>query len=125
MKKQETRIQKINIFAEVPLLHESPNLETDCREITTEQPKMLLEEGDLAREETSRAVPEEEAEFFDPEDPLYGLEQRLQGLHLDDESRKVIKDKLLEATNKIKHGLEQRQSSLDAKLAAATIGKKK
>ena len=44
----------------------------------------------------------EPEEIVDPEDPLYGLEQRLQGLVVDDESKRIIKDKLVEASNKIK-----------------------
>ncbi len=44
----------------------------------------------------------------DPEDPLYGLEQRLRNLHLDEESRRIIKEKLEEANNKIKVVLEDR-----------------
>ena len=53
---------------------------------------------------------------MDPEDPLYGLEHRLRKLHLDEESRKIIKEKLDEAHNKVKFALDERQKNLDAKL---------
>ena len=65
---------------------------------------------------------------MDPEDPLYGLEQRLRNMHLDEESKKIIKEKLEEANNKIKFALEDRQKNLDAKIAgggAAAAGAKK
>ena len=39
---------------------------------------------------------------MDPNDPLYGLEQRLKNLDLDEESRRIIKEKLEEASSKIK-----------------------
>ncbi len=45
-------------------------------------------------------------DIVDPEDPLYGLDQRLKGLALDEASKRIIKDKLTEASNKIKQGLE-------------------
>lgn len=45
---------------------------------------------------------------MDPNDPLYGLDMRLRNLELDDESRKIIKEKLEEANNKMKHILEDR-----------------
>ena len=56
---------------------------------------------------------------------MYGLEQRLKGLNIDNESKKVILHKLNEASQKIKMGLEQRQVNLDAKLNAALPVKKK
>jgi len=68
---------------------------------------------------------EQNEEFFDPEDPLYGLAQRLADLDLDDESKQVIKEKLIDAHGKIKTHLEQRQTNLDAKLTAAQGAKKK
>lgn len=76
-------------------------MNTDCREIVDEQPKAHTE----LNETPIDAVVEEHAEpeeVVDPEDPLYGLEQRLQGLNVDDESKRIIKDKLAEASNKIK-----------------------
>jgi hypothetical protein len=38
-------------------------------------------------------------------------------MQLDDESRKIIKEKLEEANGKVKFALEERQKNLDAKLA--------
>jgi len=56
---------------------------------------------------------------------MYGIDQRLKSLQLDDESTRIIKEKLQEAQSKIKQGLEQRQTNLDAKINAAPPGKKK
>jgi len=44
---------------------------------------------------------------------------------LDEETARIVKEKLLDANNKIKQGLEQRQTNLDAKINAAPPGKKK
>ncbi len=65
-------------------------------------PKTVIEDTPLQEE----AEPAED--IVDPEDPLYGLEQRLRGLGMDDESKRIIKTKLKEASLKIKMGLEQR-----------------
>lgn len=49
-------------------------------------------------------------------------------MHLDEESKKIIKEKLEEANNKIKFALEERQKNLDTKIAgggAAAAGAKK
>ena len=54
---------------------------------------------------------------MDPEDPLFGLEKRLKNMALDEESRRIIREKLDEANQKIKLALEERQKNLDVKLA--------
>jgi hypothetical protein len=65
-------------------------------------------------EETNRTNTQQKAEDntpdadVDPEDPLYGLEQRLRNMKLDEESRRIIKEKLEEANSKIKVVLEER-----------------
>jgi hypothetical protein len=65
-------------------------------------------------EETNRTNTQQQAEDntpdadVDPEDPLYGLEQRLRNMKLDEESRRIIKEKLEEANSKIKVVLEER-----------------
>lgn len=53
----------------------------------------------------------------DPEDPLYGLNHRLRNMNLDDESSRIIKEKLQEAQDRIRQALEDRQKQLDSKLA--------
>ena len=53
--------------------------------------------ADLVVPEEEVKADEEAPEYFDPEDPLYGLEQRLQGLSLDDDSIRIIREKLIEA----------------------------
>ena len=74
---------------------------TDCTEIVDEKPKTSEEAKEATPEQTVEVEAEPE-EVVDPEDPLYGLEQRLTGLVIDDESKRIIKDKLVEASNKIK-----------------------
>lgn len=117
-------MKAITLFQEVPQLCESPNLNTDCREIVDDKPKATLE-SQATKDEAPAEEQVEPEDIVDPEDPLYGLDQRLKGLALDDESKRIIKDKLNEASAKIKQGLEQRQANLDAKINAAPPGKKK
>lgn len=124
MKKQQVHTKAINLFQEMPQVCESPNLSTDCRELIDEQPMEHKPQSEQKVEE----VPEQEVEqedIVDPEDPMYGIDQRLKSLQLDDESTRIIKEKLQEAQGKIKLGLEQRQANLDAKINAAPPGKKK
>ena len=107
-------------------------MESNCKE--------LLEEGRSATPESVKAgetavndqeaeeenKEEEEAEdSVDPNDPLYGLDARLAQLDLDEESRAVLKKKLVEASDKIKEGLDKRQVDLDTKLAAMPAGARK
>jgi hypothetical protein len=80
---------------------QSANLTTDCTEIVDEKPKTSEDTKEVTAEQTAEVEAEPE-EIVDPEDPLYGLEQRLTGLVIDDESKRIIKDKLVEASNKIK-----------------------
>lgn len=63
---------------------------------------------------------------MDPEDPLYGLDQRLRNMNLDEDSRRIIKEKLEEANNRIKTALDDRQKNLDSKLGdkGSTLKKK-
>lgn len=126
MKKQQIKSKQITLFAEMPQTCEAPNLNTECREIVDEQPRVESQkvENETAAPETA-AVEEEKEDIVDPEDPLYGLEQRLRGMDLDDDSKRIIKDKLFEASTKIKQGLEQRQANLEAKINAAVPAKKK
>ena len=77
--------------------------------------------GDVDQEDAPKE--EEKEDIIDPEDPLYGLEQRLKYSDLDEDTKNVIKQKLAQAKEKINEQLEQRQQNLDAKLAAG--GKKK
>lgn len=100
------------------------NLETKCKEIVNEGDEALKSQQDFYQpedntmsqppEETNRTNTQQQAEDntpdadVDPEDPLYGLEQRLRNLKLDEESRRIIKEKLEEANSKIKVVLEER-----------------
>lgn len=71
-------------------------------------------EDAIQKTEQSEQHPEPDV---DPDDPLFGLEQRLRNMNLDEESKRIIKEKLEEANNKIKTALEDRQKNLDNKLA--------
>ena len=44
------------------------------------------------------------------------MNQRLKNLNLDEESRRILKEKLEEASNRIKLALDDRQRNLDSKL---------
>ena len=86
------------------------NLETHCKEIIEPRDEdyesMMRRANGYGQQDNDNGLEgqeleEEEAEV-DPNDPLYGLDQRLRNLDLDDESRRIIKEKLGEANNKIK-----------------------
>lgn len=62
---------------------------------------------------------------MDPENPLYGLEERLRNMNLDEESLRIVKEKLMTANIKIKNALEDRQKNLDSKLGEKAGAKKK
>ena len=107
------------------------DLESNCKEIL-EQGRAATPEEVLAGEtavdgdqEEEQKADDDEEEIVDPNDPLYGLEQRLAELDLDEDSKNVLKAKLVEASSKIKEGLEKRQNDLDSRLAAMPPGKKR
>jgi len=60
------------------------------------------------------------ADIIDPEDPLYGLEDRLKHQALDPESKKVIINKLMDAQSQVKSKLANRRADMESRL-----GKKK
>lgn len=72
--------------------------------------------------EGGEGVESEGESEVDPDDPLYGLDERLRNLNMDEETRKIVKEKLHEANGRIKVNLEERQRNLDSKLS---VGKKK
>ena len=59
------------------------------------------------------------------DDPLAGLEERLAKLDLDDQSKKIITDKLNEFNTKIKQTVEEREKALEVKLTAPPEKKKR
>lgn len=76
-------------------------MNTNCKEITdVKEPQPVVPQ--TAIEEPPMQEEQEPDDFVDPEDPLYGLEQRLKGFSMDDESKRIIKQKLVEASQKIK-----------------------
>ena len=94
------------------------DLETDCAEVVEDQGPTPEE---LAMGETgmgSNNQEEEEEDVVDPEDPLYGLDQRLSELTINEESKRIIREKLIAASNKIKSNLESRQNDLNEKIAS-------
>ena len=105
------------------------NLETQCKEVLDDNLDAFKSQQDFYQAEETGALDEaqqqtkESAEEVhpeadvDPEDPLYGLEQRLKNMNLDEESRRIIREKLDEANHKVKFALDERQKNLDVKLA--------
>ena len=133
-KKQVTRVKRVEIFTEMPQMAEVGDLESDCKEILEEGRAATPEElhagetavgGDMNDEDEENKEDQEADDIVDPNDPLYGLEARLAKLDLDDESKNVLRAKLVEASNRIKEGLDKRQLDLDAKLSAMPAGKKR
>ena len=76
-------------------------------------------------ESVRQAEEEEQEEVLDPDDPLYGLNERLSQLEINEESKRVIKQKLMETNTKIKEKLIHRQENWETKLAQQPAGKKK
>ena len=89
-----------------------------CKEIVENRP--LSPDELAARVGTgSDGRPEDDAEqeeILDPDDPLFGLDQRLRSLMINEDTKKVIKTKLQEASLKIKESLRQRQETLETRL---------
>ena len=116
-KKQQDRVKPSQILLEVP--QECFGLD-DCKLINEDRP--LSPEELALRAGTNASVRPEEAEdqeeILDPEDPLYGLNERLSQLAINEESKAVIKAKLLETNNKIKEKLLARQENMEQKIAA-------
>ena len=56
-----------------------------------------MQEMDNQMEEAMESQQESENVIVDPEDPLYGLEQRLKHTNLDDITKNIIRTKLQEA----------------------------
>lgn len=107
------------------------NLQTGCRELFDDREDLSKSQQDFYQEEEpagddTHAGTQDGAEEgdgqaeVDPEDPLYGLDQRLKNMNLDDESRRIIKEKLEEASQKVKLAIEERQKNLDGKLAGGS-----
>ena len=67
--------------------------------------------------EGEQTAEEEEDLIVDPNDPLYGLEQRLKHTNLDDITKSVIKSRLKNAHAKINDQLDARRENLETKLA--------
>jgi len=117
----------------MPQMTEVGDLERECKEVLEGGRAATPEElaagetalGHEADGDEENKEDGEEEEIVDPNDPLYGLETRMAKLDLDEESKNVLRAKLVEASNKIKEGLEKRQQDLDTKLAAMPAGKKR
>ena len=100
---------------------EQPDLETDCQEISQERvltPEEIALQQQMEEGMESAMEEEDQEEIIDPDDPLYGLDHRLAELNIAEESKKIIREKLMNANSKIKQGLEARQADLDAKVAS-------
>jgi len=96
------------------------NLEEDCREIVDEV-KTLAGKGDnigSGEIEQEQEDEEEKEDDIDPDDPIYGVKERIANLPLDEASKQLIIDRLLEASSKVKTGLLDRQTNLESKVSA-------
>ena len=47
-------------------------------------------------------------DVIDPDDPMYGLRERLCNIGMDEESKKLVIERLMEANDKVKTGLLDR-----------------
>lgn len=117
----------MEIFAETPQLVSFANLETECKEVLpTQEGKSLANQSPKGSQllnrspRASEAALLEQEEEIDPNDPLYGLDERLASLAIDEESKAIVRKKLLDAHTKIKEGLEKRQTDLETKLQEKT-----
>lgn len=122
MHKQEKRIKRVQVMVETP--HIACDLDS-CREIV-EPPTLSEAPANVLTSMSAR--PDEEGEVeevLDPDDPLYGLDQRLASLKINEETKQVIKKKLKDADVKIKDNLKARQEAFEVKLASQPTGKKK
>ena len=103
-------------------------METDCRQqddIRAQTPEDIAAGGDdVEGEEGEEEKEEEEEDEVDPNDPLYGLDERLAKLNLDENSKAVLRQKLIEAGKSIQEGLEKRQADLDTKVNAMPAKKR-
>jgi hypothetical protein len=107
-------------------IHEPSSLMTaaleTAKEIIEPTPDADPEADGKEGEEGEKEDSDFESEI-DPDDPLYGLKERLAVLEFDDETKLMIKTKLKEQNEKMKRQLEDRQVNLDSKLSAVS-GKK-
>ena len=107
--KQARREKPITIMAQVPQLAPAGGLVSDeCKEIGDEeeggdagidaiQLEGTIHQESIADQAEEAVKVEEQDEVIDPDDPLYGLEQRLKNSNIDADTKEVIKAKLAEA----------------------------
>lgn len=104
------------------------NLEDDCREIVEEVKTTAggkegtVGSGDIEQDQEEE---EEKEDEIDPDDPIYGVKERIANLPLDEASKQLIIERLLEASNKVKQGLVDRQTNLESKISALSTTQKK
>jgi len=90
---------------------EIANLETDCNELIDKNQDEGLFTGDrndIKSCNSGEPGQNEVEEIVDPDDPMYGLNERLVNMGLDEESKKIVIERLLEANDKVKTGLLDR-----------------
>lgn len=115
--KQSRRSKPIKIMASVPLIAPEGGLDVakEIKDLDEDGEVGELVEGTINNDSVQEISPEdapkeeEKEDIIDPEDPLYGLEQRLKYADLDDDTKAVIKQKLAEAKQKIAEQLDARQ----------------
>jgi hypothetical protein len=121
IRKQETRNKRVQVMVEQPML--AGDLDSAREIVEIKPPQSTLTDP---RQATAIQPTEEEfEEILDPDEPLYGLEQRLANLQIATEVKQIIKTKLKQADLKIKDNLRIRQEALEQKLLAPPEKKKK
>lgn len=118
MRKRQERSKPLTLYVHQPTI--APALES-AKEIIDLEPEKAENEGE-GEEEGEQENSDFESEV-DPDDPLYGLKERLAVLEFDDETKNMIKTKLKETNEKMKKQLEDRQQNLDQRISSMT-GKK-
>lgn len=108
--KQTKRQKDISMFTERPQIASMMcNLEEDCTEIVEEVREQVGKDqtasGDLEQDQEAE---EEKEDEVDPDDPIYGVKQRIANLNLDEASKQLIIERLQEASLKVKQGLVDR-----------------
>ena len=134
--KQNRREKPLTIIASIPQQACAGGLDgAECKQIPEDEgeehedlgpaPEGTVKDQDSVGGEADASQLEVEEDLnVDPDDPLYGLDQRIKHSNLDDQTKAIIKTRLAEAHHKIKENLRLRQENLESKMAGSKGSKK-
>lgn len=134
--KQNRREKPLTIIASIPQQACAGGLDgSECKQIPEDEgeehedlgpaPEGTVKDQDSVGGEADASQLEVEEDLnVDPDDPLYGLDQRIKHSNLDDQTKAIIKTRLAEAHHKIKENLRLRQENLESKMAGSKGSKK-